>query len=76
VFSAVAADAIQNFGLEANGVTRPVWGYEVSGQYFQVFAIRPALGRRLQRSDDKSPRRFRGCGAFLAGLEGLFRGRS
>src|SRR5258705_12305496 len=34
VFSAVAADVVQNFGLEAEGVTRPVWGYEVSGQYF------------------------------------------
>jgi predicted permease len=55
VFSAVAADAIQNFGLEASGVTRPVWGYEVSGQYFEVFAIKPALGRLLQRSDDSHP---------------------
>src|SRR3984957_7997904 len=33
-FSAVAAFEIQDFGLEANGVTRPVWGTEVSGQYF------------------------------------------
>jgi predicted permease len=36
VFSAVAAQMIQNFGMEANGVTRPVWGAEVSGQYFEV----------------------------------------
>src|ERR1019366_7897229 len=28
VFSAVAADTIQLFGLEADGVTRPAWGYE------------------------------------------------
>jgi hypothetical protein len=32
VFSAVAAYTITSFGLEANGVTRPVWGFEVSGQ--------------------------------------------
>jgi predicted permease len=55
VFSAVAADNIQNFGLEANGITRPVWGYEVSGQYFEVFAIKPVLGRLLQRADDNHP---------------------
>ena len=36
VFSAVAAYTIQSFGLEANGVTRPVWGLPVSGQYFEV----------------------------------------
>ncbi len=55
VFSAVAAVDITNFGLEANGVTRPVWGYEVSGQYFEVVGIKPALGRLLQRADDDHP---------------------
>ena len=44
-----------NFGLEANGVTQPVWGYEVSGQYFEAVAIKPFLGRLLQRSDDDHP---------------------
>ena len=44
VFSAVAAFVPDNFGLEANGVTRPVWGYEVSGQYFEVVAIMVAVG--------------------------------
>jgi predicted permease len=55
VFSAVAADVVQNFGLDANGVTRPVWGYEVSGQYFEVVGIKPLLGRLLERSDDDHP---------------------
>ncbi len=55
VFSAVAAVDITNFGLEANGVTRPVWGYEVSGQYFEVVGIKPFLGRLLQRADDDHP---------------------
>jgi predicted permease len=55
VFSAVAAFEFQNFGLEANGVTRPVWGYEVSGQYFEVVGIKPFLGRLLQRADDVHP---------------------
>jgi predicted permease len=55
VFSAVAAFEVQDFGLEANGVTRPVWGCEVSGQYFEVVGIKPFLGRLLQRSDDDRP---------------------
>jgi hypothetical protein len=55
VFSAVAAVNINSFGLEANGATRPVWGYEVSGQYFEVVGIKPFLGRLLQRTDDDHP---------------------
>src|SRR5882724_1613548 len=55
VFSAVAAFEVQDFGLEANGVTRPVWGYEVSGQYFEVVGIKPFLGRLLERADDDHP---------------------
>src|SRR5258705_2622047 len=55
VFSAVAAFEVQDFGLEANGVTRPVWGYEVSGQYFEVVGIKPFLGRLLECADDDHP---------------------
>jgi predicted permease len=55
VFSAVAGWNVNNFGLEANGATRPVWGWEVSGQYFEVLAIKPFLGRLLQRADDDHP---------------------
>jgi predicted permease len=55
VFSAVAALGITNFGMEANGVTRPVWGYEASGQYFEVVGIKPFLGRLLNRADDDHP---------------------
>jgi predicted permease len=55
VFSAIAAYEFQDFGLEANGVTRPVWGCEVSGQYFEVVGIKPFLGRLLERTDDDHP---------------------
>jgi predicted permease len=55
VFSAVAAYTIDNFGLDANGATRPAWGWEVSGQYFEVTGIRPFLGRLLTRADDAHP---------------------
>ncbi len=55
VFSAVAADRPMDFGLNANGATHPIWGYEVSGQYFEVLSIKPLLGRLLQRADDDHP---------------------
>jgi predicted permease len=55
VFSSTAAFTFYNVGLEANGVSRPVWAYEVSGQYFEVAAINPFLGRLLQRADDIHP---------------------
>ncbi len=55
MFSAVAAYNITNFGLEANGATRPVWGCEVSGQYFEAAGIKPFLGRLLNRGDDDHP---------------------
>ncbi|MBZ5626717.1 MAG: ABC transporter permease, partial [Acidobacteriia bacterium] len=45
VFSSVAAFTVDSFGLEANGVTQPVWGFEVSGQYFEAVALEPFLGR-------------------------------
>jgi predicted permease len=55
VFSSIAAFTFFNVGLEANGVSRPVWAYEVSGQYFEVAGINPFLGRLLQRADDVHP---------------------
>ena len=55
VFSAVAGIEVQEFGLEANGVTRHVWGNEVSGQYFEVVGIKAFLGRLLERADDDLP---------------------
>jgi predicted permease len=55
VFAAVSAWSIWSLGLEAKGVTRPVWAYPVSGQYFEVVAIKPFLGRLLARADDDHP---------------------
>jgi predicted permease len=43
------------FGLEVNGTTRPAWGDEVSGQFFEVMDVKPFLGRLLRRSDDDHP---------------------
>ena len=55
LLSAVAAFSFENLGLQAGGVTRPVWGYGVSGQYFEAVAIKPFLGRLLERADDDRP---------------------
>jgi predicted permease len=55
MFTAVAAYSISNYGLETNGNTRHVWGYEVSGQYFELVGIKPYLGRLLHRADDDHP---------------------
>jgi len=55
VFSAVAGDVGQVFGVESNGNTSVMWGLEAGGQYFEVLGIKPALGRLLQRSDDDHP---------------------
>jgi predicted permease len=55
VFSGVAGLYITNVGLETNGISRPVWIYEVSGQYFDVTGIKPLRGRLLQPADDVHP---------------------
>ena len=55
VFSAVAAEEMNLFGLEANGSTRTAWGSAVSGEYFEAMGIKPFLGRLLTRADDDHP---------------------
>ncbi|HTX37655.1 MAG TPA: ABC transporter permease [Bryobacteraceae bacterium] len=55
VFTAVAGVEVQDFGLEAHGATRPVWGSEVSGQYFEAMGIKAFLGRLLGPADDVHP---------------------
>lgn len=55
VFSSVAAEVSQDFGMEADGLTRPVWGLEVGDQYFDVIAVKAALGRLLTRTDGDHP---------------------
>jgi predicted permease len=54
-FSAVAATSIDYFGMEANGAAEPVWGEQVSGQYFAAVAIKPFMGRLLTPADVDHP---------------------
>ncbi len=52
-FSDLAAARVMRIGLEANGAAQPVWGYEVTGNYFHMMGVRPVLGRFLDPSDEK-----------------------
>lgn len=53
VFSETAAYRINHFGVEASGGTRSVWGYEITGQYFNLLRVQPLLGRMMQTADDE-----------------------
>ena len=54
VFSGLAATRVMRIGLEASNVAEPVWGYEVTGNYFETLAVRPVLGRLLAPSDENA----------------------
>jgi macrolide transport system ATP-binding/permease protein len=41
--------------LSYDGVNERLWGYEVSGNYFAMLGIQPALGRLLSEEDDQTP---------------------
>jgi predicted permease len=51
-FSEVAESRIMRVGLEVNNSAQAVWGYEASGNYFQMMGIKPLLGRFIQPADD------------------------
>lgn len=53
VFSDLGAARVMRIGLDANGAAQPVWGYEVTGNYFRMMGLRPVLGRFLDVSDEK-----------------------
>ena len=52
-FSDLAAYRLARIGFEISGSAQPVWGYEVSGNYFDMLGIQPALGRFLRPADDE-----------------------
>jgi predicted permease len=51
-FSDVADARLMRLGLEVNNSAQAVWGYEASGNYFNMMGIKPQLGRFLAPSDD------------------------
>jgi len=55
VFSGLAAYKTIWLGLSAEGGSGRVQGAMVSGNYFDVLRVRPALGRTLLPEDDRTP---------------------
>lgn len=51
-FSGLALMRIVHIGLGTSNGTDAVWGYEVSGNYFDTLGLQPFLGRFLQPSDE------------------------
>ena len=41
--------------LSHNGVNERVWGFDVSGNYFDVLGVKPVLGRAFLPEEDRTP---------------------
>jgi predicted permease len=54
-FSALAMYRFAHIGLETTNGPQPVWGYEVSGNYFDMLGVQPYLGRFIHPTDDTAP---------------------
>jgi predicted permease len=55
VLSDVYASRIAPMGVSHNGNNERVWGYEVTGNYFQTLGIQPAKGRLFTPEEDRVP---------------------
>jgi predicted permease len=55
VFSDVAMYRPARIGLGQSQSAQPVWGYEVSGNYFDMLGVKPALGHFFHAEDDVNP---------------------
>ncbi|HVT60520.1 MAG TPA: ADOP family duplicated permease [Thermoanaerobaculia bacterium] len=54
-FAGLAAYRIDPLGLETADGARRVWGYLVTGNYFDLLGVRPARGRFFHQQDDRQP---------------------
>lgn len=55
VFSGLAMYRPARIGLGQKEIAQPVWGYEVSGNYFDMLGVKPALGHFFHAEDDVDP---------------------
>ncbi len=55
VFSDLIAYRWTSLNLSRDGVNERLWGYAVSGNYFEALGVRPALGRLISPGDDLAP---------------------
>jgi predicted permease len=55
VFSGLIAYSFTPMGLSHDGINERLWGFEVSGNYFEVLGVTAALGRVISPDDDRLP---------------------
>ncbi len=51
-FSSLAAARFTRLSLGVDGAATPVWGFVVSGNFFQMLGLKPQLGRLFTPADD------------------------
>lgn len=54
VFESLFAYRITQMGLDSNGGATRVWGYLVTGNYFQSLGVKPELGRFFAPEEDRN----------------------
>ena len=54
-FDALAAFNVMQAGLDTGKDSVKIWGYEVSGNYFDALGIQPYLGRLFHSADEHGP---------------------
>lgn len=55
VFAGLLAYRFAPLSLSHDGVNERLWGYVVTGNYFEVLGVRAALGRTISPEDDRLP---------------------
>ncbi|HEX8772906.1 MAG TPA: ABC transporter permease [Pyrinomonadaceae bacterium] len=55
VFDGLLAYRFAPLSLSHDGINERTWGYVVTGNYFGVLGVKPALGRMISPEDDISP---------------------
>ncbi len=54
VFSGLIGYRFTPLSLSHDGINERVWGYEVTGNYFEVLGVEAALGRAISPDDDRT----------------------
>ena len=75
-FSSLAVYRLARIGFDVSGNAQPLWGYEVSGNYFDMLGIKPVLGRFLASFRRRKEKRQPKYSAQLRLLAGALWGRS
>lgn len=55
VFDSLIAYRLQPLSLSYDGANERLWGYLVSGNYFETLGVQPTLGRAITTDDDSQP---------------------